>query len=244
MDRNTDNTWMRDALQRGDVAAVKQRVVDDPTHLSSRDCLGRTPLLTAIGSGNAELVEFMLKHGADPNVEMDEGYTCLLLAVASDGAESLRISSALIAAGADLHCTSTSGRMPLHMTAAWGEVEKACLLLEAGADVNGLTSDDQLAPLMEAARCGPAEMAQVLLERGADPTLRDGIVGRNALDLAVDAQKGRGPESHESIRTEAEETDLGAALAEADQLAREGNHERVIRVLREYAGSVAAAEPE
>jgi ankyrin repeat protein len=42
---------------------------------------GLTPLEDAIESDNADLVEFMLLHGADPNISIDEHLTALQLAV-------------------------------------------------------------------------------------------------------------------------------------------------------------------
>lgn len=74
MNRNPALTWTSDALERNDVAAVMQRALTDPAYLTTRDYFENTPLLTAISFGSAELVEFLLKQGADPNVEVDDGY--------------------------------------------------------------------------------------------------------------------------------------------------------------------------
>ena len=63
---NRDDTWTSDALVRGDVAAVIERVRSDPNYLASYDYYGSTPLLTAIEFNDVRLVEFMLEHGADP----------------------------------------------------------------------------------------------------------------------------------------------------------------------------------
>lgn len=192
--RNRDDSWTSDALERGDVAAVMERVRSDPGYLSSRDFVGSTPLLTAIGSNDVHLVEFMLEHGADPNVEVDDGYTCLMTATESEDPASLQILARLINAGADVHCIGIHGWTPLHMAAARGFVEKARLMIEAGADVNRrIQIDGEETPLMEAASQGRAGTVRLLLERGADPTLRDTILGRSPIEMAQKAKNGPDP---------------------------------------------------
>ena len=73
MPRNADNTWTSDALQRDDADAIRGKVLEDPNYIHERVFVGDTPLLTATAFGNLELVRFLLKHGADPNVEVDDG---------------------------------------------------------------------------------------------------------------------------------------------------------------------------
>src|SRR5262245_44587637 len=102
-------------------------------------------------------VEFMLRHGADPNASIDDGFTCLLTAIESDHLASIQIVAKRIDAGADLHCLGIHGWAPLHMAAARGHVEKARLLLDAGAEVDQRKEIDAgETPLMEAAYFGRA----------------------------------------------------------------------------------------
>ena len=195
MPRNKDNTWTSDALQCGDIDAIKQRVLDNSLFIHERDYLGDTPLLTAIAFDNLELVRFLLEHGADPNIEVDDGYTCLLAAIESDADESTSIVSELIQAGADIHATGISGCTPLHMAAACGHVEKARLLIDAGADVNRRKEiDASETPLMEAAFTGQPSVVRLLLEHGADPSMRDTIHNQTPLETAQSAASGPDPD--------------------------------------------------
>jgi hypothetical protein len=57
----------------------------------------------------------------------------------------------------------------LHDMAFTGEVEKARLLLDHGADINAIDGEYSSTPLGYAARWGNKDMAALLLERGADP---------------------------------------------------------------------------
>jgi ankyrin repeat protein len=59
----------------------------------------------------------------------------------------------------------------LHHMAAEGEIAKATLLLDHGADIDAIDDEYRSTPLGVAARWGRVEMVNLLLERGADPTL-------------------------------------------------------------------------
>lgn len=268
MDRDGDEDWFYDALARGDIAAIMKRVADEPGYLASRDHLGEIPLKAAIGYGNLSLVESMLGHGADPNVEVDDGYTCLLTAIESEDPASLRIVAALIRAGADVNRPGRTGWTPLHMTAVRGQVEKARLLIEAGADVDRRKAiDAEETPLMEAAYNGRAGMVRLLLDHGADPSLRDTIHDWTPLEMAEYGAKGAdpavlehiketdygpiladvrdyslansglSPEQIELLKAHLEDVDMEAQYREAaDQRAREGDFDGVIRLLSASGG--------
>jgi hypothetical protein len=59
----------------------------------------------------------------------------------------------------------------LHDMAQSGDVTKARLLLDHGADINAIDDEYRSTPLGLAARWGRAEMVAFLLEQGADPSL-------------------------------------------------------------------------
>ena len=57
----------------------------------------------------------------------------------------------------------------LHDMAWEGDVRKAGLLLDDGADINAVDDEYRSTPLGVAARCGRADVVKLLLDRGADP---------------------------------------------------------------------------
>lgn len=59
----------------------------------------------------------------------------------------------------------------LHHMAAAGDIAKATLLLDHGADVDAIDDEYRSTPLGVAARWGRPAMVDLLLERGADPSL-------------------------------------------------------------------------
>lgn len=212
-----ENTWTSDALQRGDLGAIKERALSDATYLGQRDHFGDTPLMTAIAGGSTQLVKFLLEQNADPNVEVDDGYTCLLTAIESDNDQSIAIVQLLLAAGADIHAIGTNGWTPLHMAAARGHVKKCRLLIDAGADVNRRTEiDASETPLMEAAFSGQPETTKVLLEFGADPSMRDTINNRTPIEIAKDAANGPDPEVVEFLKKENIQIDVDDMFADMD----------------------------
>ena len=236
---DADNTWTVDALTRGDTDAIRARVFEDPSYVHERDYLNDTPLLSVIAFDDHDLVRFLIEHGADPNVEVDDGYTCLLTAIESEAAESVQVVAELIEAGADIHARGINGWTPLHMAANRGHVEKARLLIDAGADVNCRTEIDALeTPLMEAASRGQPGTARLLLEHGADPSMRDTMNNRTPLEIARYAARGPDPDvvkllKEENIQIDADEV-LDDVDLPTDQLERVKQHIEEVDMTQSY----------
>jgi len=220
--RNPQDTWTSDALRNENVHAIRQRVLNDPAYLASRDYIGDTPLQAAIAFGELGLVEFLLQHGADPNVAVDDGYTCLLTAIESEKPASLAIVKALVGAGASIHKTGINGWTPLHMAAARGHVEKARYLVQAGASIDERTEiDGGDTPLMVAASGGKPEFVQFLLDQGADSSVRNWISNRTAIEEAQYVASGPDPNVYsylkdQNIRIEVEELFRDAEMSAED----------------------------
>ncbi len=79
------------------------------------------------------------------------------------------IAKFLLANGMDPDHMNWRGFTLLHDMAFTGEVEKARLLLDHGADINAIDSEYSSTPLGYAARWGNKDIVGLLLERGADP---------------------------------------------------------------------------
>lgn len=245
-----------------DPDAVRRAVEADPAAVHHRDEYGCAPLENAAAAGDDDLVAFLLERGADPNGGA-EGDPPLHWAVNSEVEGSTAVVVRLLAAGADVHGVGMNGWAPLHVAAGRGRVEKCRLLLDAGAEVDRpATIDDHRTPLMEAAAAGHPEVVRLLLDRGADASLRDGLFGRTARDLAVEAGRGHDPKIYRMLkaqpRVDPAETladvdfpdeatrDMAFAILgdhdiaeyyreRADQMAAEGRHAEVVRILDEHA---------
>ena len=148
------------------------------------------------GSGDPELVELLLEHGADPNFEGDSPYGSLvaLLSISGDlrllelllqhgadpdlghalvvaaGSDRPAAGLMLLEHGADPNVRSREDGIPLAAAAEKGHLELVRALIEAGAEVNPKPGMAGL-PLQSAAEEGHAEIVELLLANGAEVTL-------------------------------------------------------------------------
>jgi ankyrin repeat protein len=140
-------------------------------------------LYTAAAIGDVANITAALERGADVNgtIAGQDGWTPLMIA-AADGHESA--ARALLAVGGDPNRRNDLGRTALMFASSYGFVDIVRVLLDGGADVNVVPTDDtRWTALMAAACAGRADVTQLLLERGADAALKDSK-GRTALACA------------------------------------------------------------
>ena len=152
----------RDALIRFAIDAVER----DPS-LTMRRFAGRTLLHYASGAGCPDVVEALLRLGADPNTRDGGGHTPLYRVANECGWDAgPEIVRALVAAGGDVNaCRGVTRATPLHMAARRGFVGIAQALLDCGAaagakDIKGVT------PLQRALNCRKKDVARLLKEPG------------------------------------------------------------------------------
>src|SRR5580692_3329142 len=131
----------------------------------SREVDGTTALMWACYNGDADLVERLIKAGADVAVVNDYGATALqTAAVVADP----RIIKDLLKAGANADSPNPEGQTALMVVARSGNVESAKLLLDAGATVDAREQwGDQTALMWAAAEAHP-EMIKLLLDHHAN----------------------------------------------------------------------------
>lgn len=173
---------------------------------------GRNALMGAVVSNNPELVVWLLRRGADPNLIARDGWNPILLAADHNLPEMI---SLLVEWRANLQATNDLDQNCLHV-AAWQDYQEAArLVIELGIEVDycdnrgntplhlaaceeipemlellaGVMPVDvrndcnECTPLMLAAECNRLENLKVLLRLGADPQLRD-VEDKCALDYA------------------------------------------------------------
>ncbi|KAJ4246287.1 hypothetical protein NW762_013638 [Fusarium torreyae] len=135
-----------------------------------KDRHGRTPLWLATYYGHEMIVELLLQHGADVEIQDDQDVTPLLCAT-QHGHSS--IVKQLIEHNANVEKKGTKRHITaLSLATEKGHTEVVKVLLELGADPDSKDSDG-LTPLAWAATFGKTEVVRVLLELGADPDSKD-----------------------------------------------------------------------
>ncbi|NWR83020.1 ASB3 protein, partial [Furnarius figulus] len=127
-----------------------------------------TPLFLAVENRHAEVVKFLLQHGASvEGPHCWSGWNSLHQASFQGSTEIMEI---LLEKGASKNCRDDFGITPLFVAAQYGQLESLRLLVSHGADLN-CQAKDSATPLLIAAQEGHLECVKLLLAAGADPNL-------------------------------------------------------------------------
>lgn len=148
------------------------------------DASGATPLFDAAWRGHLAIVQSLVEHGAEVNVQDAVGRTALRYSI-WDGwqipeVDRFEVAEYLIQQGANVDQIAADGYTPLHEAASRGYQSIVEVLIEQGADVNAhaLGADGQaITPLDVANRAvaadarlsGTGGILPLLLEQGAKP---------------------------------------------------------------------------
>ena len=208
------------AIRRNDLTEVS-RLIESGIDVNATDPFGETPLMHAALHAGREVLESLLKHGADPDQANAAGATPLMRATADRdkmrllmgagaqvdqrsqlGRTALLIAARrpgagdavgdLLAAGADPHVKDVRGVTPLMEAARAGDLDSIRVLIGAGAEVNERRKNGRTA-LMAAVRSRKQEAVGFLLEHGTDVNLQAGeSVSSNSKDSALTMEAARG----------------------------------------------------
>jgi ankyrin repeat protein len=183
------------AAGKGDLAAVRRLVEQDPALLRAEDRQGWNALSYAAWAGHQEVYDFLRGRGgsvplfaqaalgpfpafverlkARPAAVRDrdlrERATLLGWSARTGNLEACQY---LLSLGAAVDAADRSGDRPLHLAAARDDVELAGELLGAGADP-GAAGAEGATPLHHACARGSFALVQLLLDRGAPPAAAD-----------------------------------------------------------------------
>ena len=173
---------MRDGVFTFDMAARRLWVQRPPRETTdemvrrlgdphSTDLKGMTPLMRAARAGRADVVQRLLKAGADPSA-MRPVFTATALTEAIDS-DQPDVVQALLAAGASVDQAINSHHVtPLHYAAKRGNAQIVDLLLKAGASVSA-TDDDGRTPLHLSVWSNHLEASKALLAAHAPLEVKD-----------------------------------------------------------------------
>lgn len=133
---------------------------------ASTSSLVEGALMSTIVNDKIELVETLLKRGADPNI----GGSALdfLFHIRSTGRDNLNLVRLLLDYGSKINVQDPNGETPLLKAAGWREEEIVVLLLEKGADPK-IADQNNCTPLHYAFT---VKTAKLMLEHGADVNAR------------------------------------------------------------------------
>ncbi|KAF5687618.1 ankyrin repeat protein [Fusarium circinatum] len=158
------------AASAGEIKTVEELLGgNDAFHIEARDIFGRTPLHSAVNSGQEDMACLLLEKGADIEVSDYKTMTPLHKAVAQ-GRESIVMF--LLGKGADIEARMNNGDTPLHTAASHGQGEMARLLLENKAKIEA-RNHENWTPMHTAARRGMKHVVELLWKKGGDAEALD-----------------------------------------------------------------------
>lgn len=211
------------AASLGDVATISAYLKFNPAYAQCRDWEDNTLLHRASEYAQAEVVELLLQHEADPNA-LYKDHPPLHCAVSTTANwvktkkktvqyaqhQKTRLSTveALIKHGADLSLANDKGENPLHLAVRLGHGELVAFLLKQGMDVNVLTVVPEVedspfngrTPLLQAARYNKnKKLIHFLLQQGANPNAQDKNPGYTALHYLAATPLQEEPEKEKAL---------------------------------------------
>ncbi|XP_060937775.1 B-cell lymphoma 3 protein homolog [Limanda limanda] len=152
--------------------------------------LRQTPLHLAVITQQAEIVDVLLKAGADPTALDRNGQTALHLCCEYNQRECLSVVLSRASSPVCLEIRNYEGLSPLHLAVLRGHRDLARMLLDAGSDINAMDIKSGQSPLMHAVENNNADMVHFLIENGCDVngqsysgnTALHGACGRGQVD--------------------------------------------------------------
>lgn len=187
------------AASRGDTGEAR-RLIEAGAEVNAADIFGNTALLYAARGGHADVVQLLLRNGADIRIKNKQGDGCL--------------DAAKIRAHEKVLTILRTAELMLSIRA--GETARAKELIDSGVEVD-LQLADGWTPLMVAAFDDQFEVVNILLNRGANAALKNSK-GLTAEIIAERKRHSRVIEVLRAARLQTARSDQAHSSVEAEVL--------------------------
>jgi ankyrin repeat protein len=170
------------AAEKGELAEV-QRLLDKGVAVDSTNSAdpAYTALMHASAGGHVQVVDLLLRRGANVNVESKYGLTPLMRAAQRGHRDTVEL---LLERGAQINAASLDGDTALILAARAGRGDMVRLLRGKGAEIDAVSHGNTA--LLDAAMRGDSGMVKVLLANGAAvDARREGAAGDTPLICAA-----------------------------------------------------------
>ena len=147
----------------------------------------KTPVTKAVHNKDVDCLESLLLHGGDPNLRHSIGLSPIFLSIFWNSMDCLKL---LIKSGANCNQPSCDnigkGRMtPLHISIAENNPKSIKILIDAKADPNMKSSNNDESPVYIASYLNNFDCLKILLECKGRPDFRKNNTRYSSLDVAV-----------------------------------------------------------
>ncbi|XP_060938325.1 kinase D-interacting substrate of 220 kDa B [Limanda limanda] len=155
-------------VEEENLAAIKAHL-DKFKDVDSRSDNGQTPLMVSAEQGNLEILQELIKRGANVNLDDVDCWTALISAAKEGHIEVVR---ELLENNANLEHRDMGGWTALMWAGYKGSTDVAQMLLDKGANPN-ITGQYSVYPIIWAAGRGHADIVHLLLQHGAKVNCSD-----------------------------------------------------------------------
>ncbi len=175
------------AVQGGEIAEVKRLLEEGKVNINDLNQDGYTPLMWAAKFEKLDIVNLLLRKGAEVNIKNSSGETALMMV------KNPKVIEALVAKGADVNAKDHEGQTEFMKCAMALDMPKMKLLLTSGANINEI-DDKGRTPLMlllehnlQADEKKTLKAIDFLLDNGANPNVI-ATDGHTAISVAAQSE--------------------------------------------------------
>ncbi|XP_050927494.1 ankyrin repeat and SOCS box protein 2 isoform X1 [Lates calcarifer] len=225
MDPN-DEGWiaLHEAAYYGQLQCVRILIRAHPKSVNRCSLKNQTALLLATERGHISCVDFLLRHGADPNIANKDRETPLFTACEHPDEAIVEL---LLRSGAQVNYSCSQGGTALHEACRYGRPKLCRLLVEAGANLQ-TKNIYGIQPFFIAAQHGHVDIIHLLAQKGADI---NGQAGDGASSLYEACKNGHtsAVEVLLSLKADANRSTKSGLLPL--HVAVQNNHTRIVSML-------------
>ncbi|XP_065845063.1 uncharacterized protein [Oscarella lobularis] len=135
------NRYKQTCLHLARDAEMAGFLVSAGADMEARATVGRTPFLSAVGKGNREVMDVLIKNGCNVYAKDIEGDTSLHLACRSRN--QVEIADYLLSVGADIEAVNNEKRTPFLEATFWGKAPVTMFLIEKRCNIYARDKNDR-----------------------------------------------------------------------------------------------------